>query len=102
MSKYQSKQGVPMPFTSTNIKRAAVNMTSENRPELPAPNGPFHVNEINRTAYAIIHHATFELTPREINFLGNMCSANALTPKQHKWLNDLAKLHLPKSSATAA
>ena len=53
------------------------------------------LNEINQMSYAILKEGLFDLSARDIGFLGNMAKTGGdISAAQRKYLKDLCKKHL--------
>lgn len=83
-----------VPFSS--IRGAVAEISSgDRRPVIPVSNLQPELNDINQLAYSIIKEGLYELTAKDISFLGSMAkTAGNLSVKQRKYLKDLCKRHL--------
>ena len=70
-------------------------VSRETSVSIPQPYSQPKLNEINQLAYAIIKEGLFDLSARDIGFLGNMAKTGGdISGRQRKWLKDLCKNHL--------
>lgn len=83
---------IPASQISTAVKEIR---TMKRIPVIPAPHTQPELNDINQLAYAILKEGLYELSAKEISFMGSMAkTAGDISKAQRKWLKDLCKKHL--------
>lgn len=69
--------------------------TKKRLPVIPQPMTQPDLNDINQLAYAIIKEGLYELSAKELSFLGSMAkTAGNISKAQRKYLQDLCVKHL--------
>lgn len=90
--KTESTALVPMSKLPKAVKELR---TKKRLPMIPQPMTQPDLNDINQLAYAIIKEGLYDLSAKDLSFLGSMAKTSGdISKAQRKYLKDLCIRHL--------